>query len=232
MPYTMLGWHFLASDKRLRYNDNRLVQVGETYSARGGFFSGYETPTLCEFGLHACDSIIDALNYAPGPILCRVELSGNIVIGKNKAVAWDRRVLSMFDATSVLFEFGCLCAEDALKIISYPDPRSIDCVEAVRGWLRGEVKYDELDAARTAAKVAIMDANNSITYANAARSVARAAAACASDFATCAASTTADEAANVAVWLIEEYVDREAARKDIRARQNNQLLDLVMRECA
>ena len=50
-----------------------------------------------------------------------------------------------------LHEFACRCAEDALKLVKYPDPRSVAAIEAKRKWLKGEITDEELAAARDAA---------------------------------------------------------------------------------
>jgi len=86
----------------------------------------------------------------------------------------------MLDA-NILHEFACRCAEEALKLIYNPDPRSIAAIEAKRAWLRGEITDNELAIARASAYVA---------HAYAASAYAAYAAASAS-----AASASADDAA-------------------------------------
>ena len=103
------AWHFLASDKRLGYGDNRVVQVGKTYR-----YKGKEPIKLCKRGMHGSAKILDALQYAPGPIICKVELGGEVIKGDDKAVATDRKVLAMIDGTKVLRKFACMCALDVL----------------------------------------------------------------------------------------------------------------------
>ena len=58
---------------------------------------------------------------------------------------------------SVLHEFACRCAEEALKLVDNPDPRSVAAIEAKRKWLRGEIGDHELKAARDAAWDAARD---------------------------------------------------------------------------
>ena len=58
----------------------------------------------------------------------------------------------------ILHEFACRCAEYALSFVDNPDPRSIAAIEAKRKWLRGEITYAELYAARDAAWAAAWDA--------------------------------------------------------------------------
>ncbi len=57
-----------------------------------------------------------------------------------------------------LHEFACRCAEDVLKLVKDPDPRSVAAIEAKRKWLKGEITDEELDAARDAAWAAARDA--------------------------------------------------------------------------
>lgn len=148
---SMLGWHFLKEDRRLGYEDGRLVEAGKTYRAKGKLL-------LCENGMHASARILDALQYAPGAICCRVELVGRVVEDKDKAVGRARRVIAMVDATKTLHGFACLCAEDALRLVDSPDPRSIAAIQAKRDWLAGKISDAELAAARAAAWAAVRDA--------------------------------------------------------------------------
>lgn len=69
---------------------------------------------LCETGLHACKNLLDACNYAPGPYIWRVELSGTVVHGNDKSVATKRKAVWGFDATEVLKEFARKVALDAV----------------------------------------------------------------------------------------------------------------------
>ena len=57
-----------------------------------------------------------------------------------------------------LHEFACRCAEEALKRVDNPDPRSVAAIEAKRKWLRGEISDEELTAAWDAARAAAWDA--------------------------------------------------------------------------
>jgi len=61
------AWHFVSENKKLGYDDGRIVRKGRTYKVNC-------EPVLCKSGLHGSVRILDALNYAPGPILCRVEI--------------------------------------------------------------------------------------------------------------------------------------------------------------
>ena len=98
----LLGWHFVREDRRLGYGDGREVKMGETLTVEGPL-------EMCQHGLHASVRALDALQYAPGPIACRVRLSGE-VLGptdehSDKACATERTVIAMVDATDILRNF-------------------------------------------------------------------------------------------------------------------------------
>jgi len=94
-----LYFYFSTLERKLRYRDNREIKVGETHRVNGPV-------ELCEYGLHASKRIIDALQYAPGPILHLVTLGGEVVHGDDKSVATERTYVASFDATEVLREFA------------------------------------------------------------------------------------------------------------------------------
>ena len=203
------AWHFLREDKRLGYGDGRLVEVGQTLTCDPNSIK------LCHMGFHGSGKLMDALKYAPGPIVCRVELSGKIIKGDDKYVASERTVIKMADATNVLHEFACLCAEDALKLVKNPDPQSVAAIEAKRKWLRGEITDRELDAARVVAEAA----SEAAWAASAASAAARDAARDAADAAWAAARDAARAAAS--------YSARAAASYSARAAQNKRLTRMV-----
>ena len=140
----LLAWHFLPADRRLRFGDRRLAEPGRTLTV--------SPPLLLDSrGLHASVRPIDALSYAPGPILCRVALSGEILEDKDKVCAEHRTVLCMADATRALHLFACDEAERALQIAKVDEPRCAAAIKTKRRWLDGEATDEELDAAWAAA---------------------------------------------------------------------------------
>lgn len=156
MTETMLGWHFLTEDRRIQHSrTKKFIEAGSVTEVRGPL-------KLCERGLHASERAIDALQFAPGPIVCRVELSDEILRGDDKACATKRRVLWMADATRTLHEFGLWCVEGALNSERSagrePDERSWAALSVKRRWLDGSATNEELAAARDAACAAAGDA--------------------------------------------------------------------------
>src|SRR3990167_10121131 len=138
------GWHFLPADRRLRWGSREVVEAGRTYRAEGSL-------VMCESGMHASARAIDALTYAPGPLVCRVELVVERLDAADKSCARERRVLLIAHATPVLHEHACTVAGDALHLAeargARADPRSWAGIETKRRWLRGEATDAELAAA-------------------------------------------------------------------------------------
>ena len=226
----MLAWHFLPEDKRLGYGDGRLVEVGETLECEG-------EPVLCNNGMHGSVRLIDALRYASGPIVCRVKIEGDVIEGDDKLCGRRRTVLWMLDATRILHEFACACAEDALALVAQPDARSVEAIKAKRAWLRGEITDEELDSTRDAAWDAALAASRDAQDAalaaraaaqTAARSVAEAVAWSAAEAASRSAAEAAAQAAAEAAACAAEAAARAAARDDARAKQNERLTAMVM----
>src|SRR3990167_2240589 len=137
----MLGWHWLAEDQRLRFGTKEVVKAGETYTAEGPL-------RMCRNGMHASRRAIDARESAPGPVICRVRLYGEIQHDIDKSVARHRTVLWMADATAILHEFALVCGEAALgqmaAMVDEPDPRSWEALGVKRRWLVGKATDDEL----------------------------------------------------------------------------------------
>ncbi len=189
----MKAWHFAADNRKLGYGDNRLVETGRTYKAKGEI-------SMCQNGMHGSIRIIDALKYAHGSIICRVDITGDVIVGDDNIVGRSRKVLWTLDATNILHEFACRCAEDALALVDKPDPRSIAAIQAKRDWLAGKISNDELAAARDAA----WDADRAAAWATDKAAVdiaAKAAAwAAAREAARAAARAAAREAARAAAW--------------------------------
>ena len=131
------AWHFALSRDRLRYTDAPLV-VGE-------WLPPIADPALCERGYHASRSAMDALSYAPGPWVSRVELRGVVADTHDKLAAAERKHLWIADATEALRAFARWCASQVLHLWDAP--------QVVRDYL---ATGDEniRDAARAASRAA------------------------------------------------------------------------------
>jgi len=143
-----IGWHFMPENGRTAHGHNKLVKVGQTLRITGEL-------CLDKHGLHASKRAIDALDNAPGSIICRVELIGERLDAKDKSCALQRKVLAMADATETLHRFACWCAEQALKAERKagrePAKESWEAIKIKIKWLDGKATDDQLAAARSAA---------------------------------------------------------------------------------
>jgi hypothetical protein len=143
-------WHFIRADHTTGEGLLK-VEVGQTLTVEGPL-------ELCQHGLHGSRKALDALQYAPGPVACKDEIWGDIIEDNDKLCGRYRKCLAMIDATTVLHEFACLCAERALtrerEMGREPDPRSWAAIEAKRKWLRREIDDAKLAAAKAAAEAA------------------------------------------------------------------------------
>lgn len=227
----MLGWHWTNGILR----SGEPLVVGKTYRHDGELVL---CPTRADLkrgagGYHMSKVILDALRYAFGSSVSRVRGSGEIIEGTDKLVARERTVLWAVDAESILHEYACRCAEDALALLDDPDPRSIRAIEAKRAWLRGEATDNELRAARAAARDAGAERDAAWAAAwDAAWSAARDAA---WDAAWSAARAATWAAAWAAAWDAERDSERDAAwaaawdaeRDSAWDRQNRRLTEMV-----
>jgi hypothetical protein len=75
----------------------------------------------CQSGLHASLHPFDAMGYAPGPQLHRVELDGVECRGAVYVVARRRKILATIDATSLLRAFALRCASSVSFLWTPPD---------------------------------------------------------------------------------------------------------------
>ncbi len=204
-------WHFIRADHTTGEGLLK-VEVGQTLSVEGPL-------KLCGRGLHGSRKALDALHYAPGPVVCLDEIWGDIIEGTDKLCGRYRKCLAMIDATYILHEFGCRCPERALtrerEMGREPDPRSWAAIEAKRQWLRREIDDAKLAAASAAAR-------------DAAWTVARVAASDAARVITTAATRAAvSVTASVAVWGAAWAAGWDAARDVQNAKLEEMLNDLL-----
>ena len=112
-----LYWHLLPSNRKLRYGDDRTVQVGEVLhaTAHSWGYSDQSPPELCRHGMHACYYLLDCFRYSAGPIACRVRLGGRMAKGESKVAADTREVLEMVDVSIVAAAFALAATERAIN---------------------------------------------------------------------------------------------------------------------
>ena len=163
---------------------------------------------MCTSGLHASEQPYDALQYAPGHILHRVELDDVIDTQDDKVVARRRKIVATIDAAELLHAFA---RKQALSVIHL-----WNCPAITKQYLEtGDVSMQcaAWSAARSAAQYAAQNAARSAADAawSAAQYAAWRAAQSAARYATGAAQYAAQSAAGEA---------RNAARSAADAAQS------------
>ena len=150
MKQRIEAWHFLANDCRFGYGDGNKAAAGYEYSVKGPI-------KLCEWGLHASERAIDALRYAPGHMIGRVVLSGEIIRDDDKIVATHREYLWIADAEETLRSFTRWSALQVIHLWDAPDVVR-RYLESGDESLRDTAWAAARDAARDAARAAAWDA--------------------------------------------------------------------------
>ena len=151
----MLAWHFL--------HKGGLLRDGHSPPPDGEWLE-YDGPIMpCKSGLHASEHPFDALTYAPGAILCRVELEGELQSHGEPTDKWvgrRRKIVWRHDATPLLREFARWCASQVLHLWYAP--------QVVKDYLAtGDKSLRDAAwaAARDAASAAAMDAASAAAWA-------------------------------------------------------------------
>ena len=168
---------------------------------------------MCAVGYHASERILDALEYAPGSVISRVEVSGKILREEDKLCASRRRVLWSLDIAPVLHEFACRVAEQALRTHRVTHRAAWAAIEAKRAWLRGEIDDEALSTARYVAWSAAASAAWNAAWS--ARAAAWSAASTAMDAAAAAAAAAATAAGADQNELLTRMVEEQ--RKTVEA---------------
>jgi hypothetical protein len=215
---TVTGWYFSEESRLLRHGDGRPIALGVMHEV--------DAPIeLCKRGLHASVREIDALDFAPGPIVWRVELSGEIKTGDDKCVATHRKYIGGgVDASAVMRAFARRCALDVAHLWDMP-PLVRSYLETGEESIRDAASRlawsaDARSAARAAARVAAWDAARAAARA-AARDAARAA----------AWDAASDAAAWDAAWDAASDAASDAAWDAARDAQNKHLETMLMEIC-
>ena len=159
----MKGWHFASG-----YADVTVLRDGSVAPKDGVWLKHKGPLVMCQSGLHWSKDPFDALQYAPGPILCQIEARGETKHDNDKSVSRERRIIRRMDATEMLRYYARMQALSVIHL--YPNGTD----DVVFDYLMTE---DEglRDAARNAAGAAARDAAWAAAR-NAAWAAARAAA--------------------------------------------------------
>ena len=104
------AWHFTGSTLR----------DGSPIPADGEWIEHDDEIEMCKSGFHASKNIMDALSYAPGSTICRVQVAGEIILGNDKLVASKRKILWRVDGEEILFKASRLFALDVAHLWDMP----------------------------------------------------------------------------------------------------------------
>ena len=135
----VIAYHFVGGTLR----DGRPVPPDNEWLVHEG------RVVMCESGLHASRHPFDALQYAPGPILCRVECEDIFTEDDDKLVCRRRRIIKRVDYTGLCWQAARRYALDVIHLWDAPD--------VVRRYLETgdeSLRAAAWDAARDAARAA------------------------------------------------------------------------------
>lgn len=104
------AWHFVGDTLR----DGRPIPPDGEWLEHDG------PVKMCESGLHASDRIIDALKYAPGNTICRVECRKIVDEDYDKFVCRERRIAWRIDGETVLRQFARQAALSVIHLWDAP----------------------------------------------------------------------------------------------------------------
>src|SRR5678809_163750 len=99
---TVLAWHWTNGNK---------LRDGSPLPRKRRWLR-YDGPVeMCRSGLHASESLLDALDYSPGLTLHRVKMREVVERESDKLVARERLILKSADMTDVVVKWTQECAE-------------------------------------------------------------------------------------------------------------------------
>ena len=130
----ILAWHFVGATLR----DGRPVPPDGEWLVHDG------PVKMCESGLHASRDAFDALFYAPGNVLCRVECDDIIEEESDKLVCRRRRILRRIDAGPLLRDYASWCALRVIHLWNAPP--------VVREYLESGDEHKRADAEAAASR--------------------------------------------------------------------------------
>ena len=188
----MKSWHFVSDTLR----------DGQPIPADGEPLIHQGRVEICSSGLHASKRLIDALQYAPGHTLCRVNCSDIVETQNDKFVCRERTILWRIDGKEILCKFARMCVLDVAHLWDAP-PVVVQFLKTGNEEIRIAAWTAARDAAWDAARAAARDAAWNAAWA--------------------AAKDAAKDAARATAWAAA----RNAAWDAARDKQNRRLVRLV-----
>ena len=149
------AWHFVGDALR----DGRPIPADGEWLVHTG------PVEICATGLHASRRPAHALQYAPGPVLCRVECDDIVTEQDDKFVCRRRRIIQRADITETLRYYARMQALSVIHL--YADPPDVvldylmtgdESIRVAAGDAAWDAAWDAAGAARAAAWDAARDA--------------------------------------------------------------------------
>ena len=158
----MLAYHFLKDNMKASNGSEGPWTIGETRAIKD-----VERIELCKYGYHSSPTLYDALNYAPGPIACLVEVSESLGFDSDptpkrrksgvtarstnkKNVHAQRTLIKAVNIDKELRLFAASCAQHVLYIFEKRHPNDLrprKAIQAARDYIHGKTSRKDLDAA-------------------------------------------------------------------------------------
>ena len=217
------AWHFV----------NDTLRDGQPVPADGETLVHDGKLRLCLSGLHASEDILDALGYAPGHTICRVQCGGVVERGDDKLVCSERTILWRVDGSELLLEFARWSALQVVHLWEPPDVvlnylKTGD--ESIRAASQAAALVASQAASRGAARAASRAAARAASRAAAlvaSRGAARAAGAAAGAAALAASGSVSPVAGSVSGRAAAKVIAWNTAQDAARNKQRDHLLKLI-----
>lgn len=142
----MKAYHWLKANMTAGSSHESPWTVGETRIATGPL-------VLCQNGYHHSPTLFDGLKYAPGPVLCLVEVDEDGPSDDTKGCSRSWTLLKAVNVERELRLLACRIAEDVLPLweTTYPtDLRPRQAIQTARRYANGQATVVELGATRAA----------------------------------------------------------------------------------
>ena len=199
----MKAWYFAHESNKLQYGDGRKIKIGETHTIDC-------IPQCCKKGLHGSIKILDALSFAKGSIIYRVDIKDKIDKQNDKICGQSRTYL-----------YGGINIEKELHVFS-----RWCALQVIYLWNAPQVVIEYLKTGNESLRTAAWDATRAAAS-DTAWDAARAAAWDAALDAASVARAVAWNAARAAAWNAARAAAWNAAWAVARDSQNKKLTQLI-----